>query len=378
MANSRVLVKPVSTGREKKQFLRLPWDLHSQDPNWVPPLRTNQKELVGYKPHPFYEVAEGQTFLAEKDGKVCGRILAIVDHAHIAEHSEKIGMFGFFESIDDQEVATGLFDAARDWLKERDLDAMRGPVNPSLNYECGLLIEGFDSPPTFMMTYNPPYYPQLFDEYGFKKSQDLLSFYGHVEMLKTQDEKMAWVIEEATRRFKMTTRRMDPKRFDEEIQTFLDIYNIALVGQWGHVPMSQSELRHAGASMKQLVVPELTSIAEVDGRPVAVAFGLLDYNPRIKKIDGKLFPFGFIRLLSNRRAIKKVRLIATMVLPEFQRWGVGLVVLQRMVPDVLDWGIETGEFSWVLESNKLSRGTLERGGAIRDKVFRIYDYPGDE
>ncbi len=369
-----LIIKPVETRRERKQFLHLPWKLYHGDANWIPPLRLNQKELVGYKRHPFYEDADVQTFLAWRGNEVCGRIAAIVNHVHNRRFKEQRGFFGFFESINDQQVATGLFDTAKAWLAERDIQSMRGPMNPSFNYEIGLLVDGFDSPPTFMMTYNPPFYEQLIEEYGFRKEQDLYAYWGHVDMLETQDKKIAFVIEESTRRFRFKLRRLDKSRFDEDIRTFLKIYNDANGAHWGFVPMSEGEIRHMSKGMRHLITPEMTSFAEVDGRPVGAVFGMLDYNPRIKQINGRLYPFGFLKLLWNRRAIKRMRVLAAHVLPEYQRWGLGLVLLQRLVPDILEWELEEVEFSWVAESNHLSRGTLERGGAKLIKTYRIYDY----
>ena len=192
-----LVVKAVQSRREKSQFLELPWRLHRDDPNWIPPMRFLQKELVGFKPHPFYDDAESQAFLAFRDGEPCGRILAIVNHAHNRRYNDQLGFFGFFESIDDPPTAAGLFDAARAWLAEKNLLTIRGPVNPSLNYECGMLIDGFDSPPTIMMTYNPSYYPRLLDEYGFRKSQDLYAFSGNIDMLQTLDQKLVSVFKQA-------------------------------------------------------------------------------------------------------------------------------------------------------------------------------------
>jgi len=371
---SSITVTCVETRHQKKQFLSLPWQLHREDPNWIPPLRMNQKEMVGYKHHPFYDDAEIQTFLTMRDGGVCGRIGAIVNHAHNRRYKDETGFFGFFESVDDQEVADSLFDAAGQWLKDRGMTTIRGPMNPSFNYEIGLLIEGFDSPPTFMMTYNPPFYEKLIDNYGFEKEQDLFAFWGHIDMLETQDTKLQFIVDEATRRFNFDLRRMNISKLDEEVRTFLRIYNDANGNHWGFVPLSESEIKHMSKSMRFLMAPEMTALAEVDGRVVGVAFGMLDFNPRIKQIDGRLFPFGFLKLMMNRKAIKRVRLIATHVVPEYQRWGLGLVLLSRLVPDVKAWGIEEGEFSWVAESNHLSRASLERGGAKRDKTYRIYDY----
>ncbi len=373
MSDQPVTVKPVSTRSEKKLFLSFPWKHYKGDQYWIPPLRINQKELVNYKRHPFYDDADIQTFLAYRDGQVCGRIAAIIDHAHNRYNKEQRGMFGFFECIDDQQVANALFDACRDWFSERDIKDMRGPMNPSMNYECGLLIEGFDSSPTFMMTYNHSYYQKLVEGYGFEKSQDLFAFYGHVDMLETLDEKLHFVAGEAVKRFNLTVRMLDRKRFREDVTTFLDIYNKSLPGQWGFVPLSNGELKHVAGGLKQLIIPEMTSIAEDEDGPAGVVFGLLDYNPLIKEIDGRLFPFGFIKLLTKRKHIDRVRLISTNVLPKYQRWGLGLALMSRIIPTAISWGIKDAEFSWVLESNKLSRGTLERGGAQLIKTYRIFD-----
>ncbi len=363
----------VQSRGDRKRFLHLPWQLYGDDPNWIPPLQQNQKELVGFARHPFYEHADAQAFLAVRNGKPCGRVLAIIDQAHNRKHNEQRGFFGFFESVDDLKVASGLFDAARAWLAERGMQAVRGPVNPSMNYTCGLLVDGFDSPPTFMMTYNPPFYGQLIEQCGFQKAQDLYAFWGHVDMLETLDKKLDFVVHEATRRFDIKVRRMQKKRFRQEIELFLEIYNRSMDGNWGFVPLSEGELHHFGKELRHLIVPEMTTFAEVEGRAVGAVFALLDYNPRVKKINGRLFPFGFLRLLWNKRGIKRIRIIAANVLPEYQRWGVGLVLLKSLVPDVLDWGIEDAEFSWVLESNHLSRASLERGGAKLWKTYRLYD-----
>lgn len=373
-SNQPVQVIPVQTRADRKRFLEFPWQHYHGDPNWVPPLRTSQQELVNFRPHPFYENAEIRTYLAVRDRQVVGRIAAIVDHAHNRYHEENRGIFGFFESINDQTVANALFDACRQWFTEQGIQDMRGPLNPSMNYECGLLIEGFDTPPTFMMTYNPDYYQALIEGYGFAKVQDMYAYWGNLEMLGGLDEKMHFVAGEALKRFNLGLRKLDTRHFARDVRTFLDIYNKSLPGQWGFVPLSEGELKHLSGGLKHLIIPELTSIAEDETGAVGVVFGLLDYNPLIRKIDGRLFPFGFLRLLFGRKRITRVRLISTNVVPQYQRWGLGLVLMARMVPEAIEFGLQEAEFSWVLESNKLSRGTLERGGAERIKSYRIFDY----
>ncbi len=364
---------PVESRRDRKLFFNLPWELYRGDPNWIPPLRLVKKELLNFKHHPFYDDAEIRHFLALRDGKPVGRVAAIINHAHNRWYHEQRGFFGFFETVDDIEVAGGLFDAARAWFREHGIEAVRGPVNPSLNYEIGMLTEGFDDPPWFMMTYNKSYYPRLMDQYGFRKAQDLVAFWGHLDMLEEVSRRLYALSHIVLERFQLKCRPMDTSRFYEEISTFLHIYNKSLANTWGFVPMSSGEVKKQAAGMKQMLVPELTTVAEVDGKPIGTMFGLLDYNPRIKQIDGRLFPFGWLKLLRNRKAIKRLRLISTNVLPEYQSWGVGIALVARLVPDALAWGINEAEFSWVLESNDLSYKTLKKGGAKVSKQYRIYD-----
>jgi GNAT superfamily N-acetyltransferase len=370
---NQIEITPVQNRKDRRDFMELLWQLYKNDPNWIPPLRRNQEELVGFHKHPFYDDAEVQTFLARKEGKVVGRIAAIINHGHNRRFEEKRGFFGFFESIDDPAVSTGLLNAAEQWNKSKGMTDIRGPVNPSLNYEVGLLVEGFTTPPTFMMTYNPSYYERLITSCGYEKTQDLYAFDADVSMLPTLDPKLQFVVEEVKRRFRVNVRPMNIRRFREEVNLFLDVYNKSLVGTWGFVPFSASEIQHLSATMKHLLVPELTTVVEVDGKPVGAGLGLLDYNPLIKKINGRLFPFGFLTLLFKRRTIKTLRLMSANVLPEWQKWGLGLVALERMQPAAIEFGITNGEFSWVLESNHLSRKTLERGGTRRAKTYRIYD-----
>jgi GNAT superfamily N-acetyltransferase len=371
---SPLVVKPVTSWWQRRQFLNVPWEIYSGDPNWVPPLRGNAKEMVNYTKHPFYDTAEIQTFLAYRNGTPVGRVAAIVNHAHNERYKEKRGFFGFFESEDSQETADALLDAAREWLRAKGMTAIRGPMNPSMNYECGLLIEGFEEPPTFMMTYNRPYYQRLIENYGYLKVEDMVAFWGHIRMITGLDQKMLFIINECKSRFDITLRRLDPKHFDRDVRIFLDIYNKSLVSTWGFVPISESETKAMAHGLKMLIVPEMTAIAEIEGKPVGAVFGLLDYNPRVKEIGGRLFPFGFLKLLFNRKALKRIRLISTNVIPEYQKWGVGLLIVSHLWPAVEAWGIEEAEFSWVLESNTLSYGTLKRGGAQITHKYRIFDY----
>lgn len=371
--SDEVRCEPVQTRRDEKAFLKLEREVYQGDPHWVPPIWQVRREMVGFKPHPFYEDADRQAFLVRRGDQVVGRVLAIVNHAHNRRYEEKRGFFGFYECLDDVDASNELLLTASRWLRDQGMTDVRGPVHPSLNYEVGLLVDGFDSPPTFLIPYNRDYYGRLIETFGFEKVQDLFSYEAHVDILNDLDPKLAFVIKEATRRFKVKCRAIDRRNFAKDVRSFLEIYNLSLQQTWGYVPMSESEISHQSKGLKHLIVPEMTSIAEIDGRAVGAGFGLLDYNQIIKKIDGRLFPLGWLKLMTGKRKIDRLRVISTNVLPEYQKWGLGLVTLAHVLPEAVAFGIKIGEFSWVLESNSLSRGTIERGGAERTKVHRIYD-----
>jgi GNAT superfamily N-acetyltransferase len=369
-----VEVRPVANWSDRRAFVNLPWTLYRNDPNWVPPLRLLVKELVGYSRHPFHEVAEVTTFLAWRDGVVCGRVAAIVNHEHNRMYHEKRGFFGFFESIDDPRVAHALFDAAQKWLAARDIHLIRGPANPSMNYECGLLVDGFESPPTFLMTYNPPYYERLIVSYGFRKSQDLFAYTGNREQLPKVEDQLGGLADQAQARCEAVIRPMHGTKKDIEI--FLELYNRSFEAMWGFVPLSRHEMTEFVTTLKWLVDPQLAMVAEVDGRGVGAVIGLPDYNPRIKKINGRLLPFGFIRLLAKKKDIRRIRVISINVLPEFQRWGLGLVLLRALVPKAMEMGIEEAEFSWIAESNTLPRIGMEKAQVKLTKTYRMFDLDG--
>lgn len=371
---SDLIVRPVATRRQKRQFLEFPWSLYRDNPHWIPPLRGEEKGLVGYRHHPFYDVNRVQTFLAFRGEEVCGRVAAILNWVHVEHRNERRGFFGFFECVDDQQVANGLLDAVRQWLAWEEIHCMRGPTNPGINYALGTLIDAFDSPPTFMMPYNPDYYARLIEGYGFRKVQDFYAYYGDLTMLPESTAQVGLLAEQIRQRFNIKTRMLDKSRFLEEVEQFLDIYNRSMYKHWGFAPMSSAEVRHMAKGLRHLVLRELTAAAEIDGQVVGAVFCLPDFNPVIKRIDGRLFPFGFLRLLWAKRRVKKVRLLAANVLPGFQLLGVGLVLLRALVPQGMPLGYEEVEYSWVAESNAMSRGALEKGGAERVKTYRVYDW----
>ena len=366
-------IAPVHSKSQQRQFIDLPRILHANDKNWVPRIMASEKELVGFAKHPFSEQATSQAFLACSDGVPCGRIVAIDNSIHATQYpNDSIGFAGFFESTNEHAIANGLFDKASNWLRERGFSIMRGPVSPSMNYEAGLLVDGFDKPPTFMMPYNPKYYVKLWEQYGFTKSQDMFAFVGNQEIYDTADKALA-IAEQAAERFGATFRQIDRKNFVSEVQTFLRLYNSASASTWGFIPFTENEIVFLANELKHLIVPDLTSFMIVDGKTVGATFGLLDYNPIVKRIRGKLLPFGFLSILFGRKAIKKSRCMSINILPEFQRWGLGLCLLNEYLKQGSKKGIRDVEFSYVLESNHLAASSLAKAGNKREKTYRVYD-----
>ncbi len=363
----------VQNRQQQNSFLDLPEQLHSGDPNWVPRIRASEKELSGFAKHPFNDSARSSAFLAVMNNQPVGRIVAINNQIHNKTHPGKpTGFIGFYESANDPEIAKALFEAAFDWLRTEDLHWVRGPVSPSMNYEAGLLIKGFDKPPTFMMPYNPAYYVDQWEECGFRKTQDMFAFRGDLSMYDSATK--AWAIaDQAATRFGATFRRIDNRRFLEDVKTFLRLYNLASASTWGFLPFSENEIQFLAKELRHLIIPELTSFMMVDGKTIGATFGLLDYSPIIKSIRGRLFPFGFLKILFSRRRIKKSRCMSINVLPEYQKWGLGLCLLNRYLKQGSANGIKDVEFSYVLESNHLAASTLTNAGVEKEKIYRVYE-----
>jgi hypothetical protein len=376
-----VVVRPVASRRDRRRFQRLAWSIHAasapapgaRDPDWVPPILAQERQLLGWGNHPFFDHAEGVTLLAERDGRTLGRLAVLVNHVHNRKYDEQRGFFGFFECVNDAAVASALFEAGDAWLRQRGMTAVRGPVNPSLNYTCGLLVDGFDRPPCFLMTYNPPYYATLLESCGFAKSQDLYAYEMDTGLLAAITERYKPAVLAALERSKIVIRPFNKRKYQQEIQTYLDIYNRSLEGTWGFTPLQPREARHIASELRHIIVPQFAVFAEIDGKPVGALLALLDYNQILRKLNGRLFPFGFVRLLTGRKHITAARVMAMTMVPGYQSAGLSIVLMDNLVVAATHWGIERYEFSWVLESNANSRGTLERLGTKITSTYRIYD-----
>jgi GNAT superfamily N-acetyltransferase len=366
-----LIVRPISSKQDTMAFIRFLWKIYRNFPAWVPPLMMDRKKLMDRTKNPFYKHADAEFFLAEHEGEVLGRIAAIINHNHNKEHSENIGFFGFFECINDQTVANALFDAARKYLLARGVTAMRGPVNPSVNDEIGLLIEGFDLSPTVMMTYNPPYYINLIEKYGLNKVKDLYAYF--LDQKTVYTERFNRAHELVKQRQKLTFRTFDKKHFAEEVEKVKNVYNQAWAKNWGAVPMTGEEFDALAADLKQVLVPELIIFAEKDGRTIGFSLSLPDINVALKyNKNGYILP-GLYHLLTKKKKIELVRVIVLGVIPEYVNTGAGAALFFETAVNARKLGYKYGEASWILEDNERMVKSAEAMLGKISKRYRIYE-----
>ena len=368
-----VSVSPVRGGGDLSRFIRFPYRHYAGHRHWVPPLLLDQKELLNRNRHPFYKEADAEFFLARRDGDVVGRIAAIHNRAHNEFHQDRVGFFGFFESEPHLETARALLDAAAGWCAARGLESLRGPTNPSTNYECGLLVDGFDSPNVFMMTYNPPYYPQLLEGYGFTPAKDLLAYWLTDE--NGFPEKLASISDRVLQKSGLAIREVRLDRMEEELDRIFSVYNNAWSRNWGFVPMSKAELAVMAAGLKWVLDPRICYLLEKGDQPVGFLFAMPDLNRVLIRMSGRLLPFGWLRLLRDRRRLSVCRVIALGLSREYQSYGYTAALYRKIVTDGTDAGYHQSEISWVLEDNLMMNRAAEMLGARLYKRYRIYEKP---
>ncbi len=364
-------VEPISAKRDTLPFIKFAWQIYRDYPHWVPPLLMDRKKLMDKEKNPFYKHAEAEFFLARRNGEIVGRIGAIINHNHNKEHNENIGFFGFFECVNDQQVADTLFGTANSWLKKRGVTALLGPASPSVNDEYGLLIDGFDKPPVVLMPYNPPYYVTLIEKAGFIKVKDLYAYL--VKEENVFSEKFVRVAELVRQREGLTIRSLNMKDFKNEIQLIKDLYNRAWQYNWGAVPMTSEEFDALAKDLKPVVVPELILIAEFKGEPVGFSLSLPDLNMALKyNKNGKLLP-GLVYMFLHKKKINLVRIIVLGVVPEKMKTGAGTLLLYETGKRGTEMGYPFGEAGWVLEDNTMMNRAAEFMNGVRYKTYRIYE-----
>lgn len=367
-----IKVFPISSSKDKMRFIKFLWKIYKDDPHWVPPLIMDRKKLIDTKKNPFYEHAQIELFLAEKNGEVVGRIAAIKNDLHNEVHKDKVGFFGFFECINDQQVANLLFDAAKAWLKDKGLTAMRGPANPSSNDEYGMLLEGFDDEPRLLMTYNPEYYLTLCDNYGLKKEKDLYAY--KLENKKVSaSEKLKRGAQIVRDRYGLQISSLNMKNFKKDLEKVKYVYNKAWSLNWGFVPLTENELDAMAKDLKPLAEPSLVLFGEIKGELVGFALVMLDYNQVFKEMrNGKLLPFNFLKLFTKKKNITWSRILTLGIIPEHQKKGLDAVFYWEIVKRAESLGILLGEASWILEDNDMmNKGAKLMNGELYKK-YRIY------
>ncbi len=366
-----IKIKKVETKSDLNIFIKCQWKFYKNDPYWVPPLLMERKTLLSKEKNPFFKNAEADYFIAYRNDEIVGRIAAIKNDMHLKYHNDNSGFFGFFECINDQEVANALFDTAKKWLKEKGLSSMLGPANPSSNDEWGMLLEGFDDPPRLLMTYNPKYYLDLCSNYGMIKAKDLLAY--KLENHKVMgSEKLKRVQQLARDRYKLKISQLDMKNFTKELEKVKFVYNKAWAPNWGFIPMTDEQIDAMAKDLKPLVEPSLVLFGEIDNQLVGFALVMLDYNHIFRQMNGRLLPFNFIKLFTKKKEIKWARIITLGLIPEHQKKGLDAVFYWEIVNRAHNVGIDLGEASWVLEDNEMmNRGAVVMGGDPYKK-YRIW------
>jgi hypothetical protein len=370
-------IEPISRSkRDLSRFFDVADSVYAGDPNWVPPLRDDVAKVFSSK-NPFFHHAEIQLFVAHRGDADVGRIAAVLDRAHNEFHGEKTGFFGFFESVNDREVSDALFDAAARWARDRGMRILRGPANPSLNDEAGLLVEGFDSPPILMMTYNPRYYVDLVDAAGFTKAKDLLAYW--FEIGKEPLARFMRINERFRKRNRdITVRKVSKKSLAADLPKIREVYNDAWEKNWGFVPMTPAEMDFMAARLKPLLDENFLFLGEAkrpDGtlEPVAFMLSLPDYNQAIQPLGGRLLPFGWLKFLLGIKKITRLRVVTLGLKKDYRMRGIQSLMFEEGLRASLNRGFTGCEVSWMLEDNDLVLRSVRLWGGKPYKTYRMYD-----
>jgi len=372
--SNELCILPVRTQKDLGRFIRVPWSIYAGDPCWIPPLLIERKEHLSAK-NPYFRHAKWQAWVAVRNGKPVGRISAQVDQLRLERYQDETGLFGFLEAIDDPATFRLLLEAACDWLREHGMKRVQGPFNLSINDECGLLVEGFETPPSFMMGHARPYYAGRIETLGYSKARDLLAY-----RLDTD-----FVIPGAMRKLtaksskRITVSPMRRTHLKEELGILRDLFNNAWANNWGFVPFTREEFDELGRNLARLVPEDFIQIAAVDGKPAAMTVVLPNLNEAARDLNGRLLPLGWLKLLwrLKRHKLRTARITLMGVRQEYQNSALGIALAYKVMDairlPVIRQGINEVEMSWVLEDNSNMRHIIESLGADPYKRYRIYE-----
>jgi len=355
---------------ELKEFIKLPWKVYEGNPYWVPPLIKEQEKILT-PVNPFFKHSDVALFMAKDNSTPVGRVAAIVDYNYQDYYKEKAGAFGFFESIDDYEVTSALFYQVVGWLRTKKVETVIGPLNPSTNEECGLLVEGFRKSPFIMMPYNHSYYLRFLEKYGFKKERDLLAY--EISIANEDSDSKWFALSEGAKKRGIEIRPINFRNLRREVEIIRDIYNSSWGENWGFVPMNNDEMLWMGERLKSLARPELILIAEIKGDPAGFVMALPNYNQVLKKLNGSINPVGAVKLFWNSRKIKELRFITLGIKEEYRRNRYLSLLYYEFIKNARAKGYQMAEISWVLEDNLIAKNSvIKHLNARISKRYRIY------
>jgi hypothetical protein len=377
MSSAPVTIRPVVTKKDKKAFVDLAWEVYKGDPAWVPPLKDEVHGLITPGKNPWFEHAKAQLWLAERGGKVVGRISAQVDELVQVHMGQGTGQWGMFEVLDG-EAAAALIETSEDWLRAQGMTRALGPISLSIWDEPGLEIEGFDEPPTAMMGHHRPEYQGWVESAGYEKAKDLITY--ELDIRHWDDPMIDRLITMGERNPRIRIRMVDKSRFKEEARLILNLLNDAWSNNWGYVPLTEAEINYAGKKLKPIIFNELVRIAEVDGEPVAFMLTIPDINELIKDLNGELFPFNWIKLLWRLRKPRARRLRVPLmgVAKKLHHTRLATQLAFMMIEytrrdGTTKYGATHGEFGWILEDNKGMLSMAQLPGAEVNHRYRIYE-----
>jgi hypothetical protein len=356
--------------RQLARFVDFPYTLYSRDPHFVPPLRRDEFRRFDRRHNPFLEHADIVPFLALDGSRVVGRIAAIDDRLHNQVHQEAVTWFGFLEAAD-AEIARQMLGAVEAHAQSRGSTAVRGPVHPSMHEAVGLLVDGFDGDPYALMAYNPPSYPGFVEGAGYRRVKDLFAW--DLDLADPAPARIVRIAERVRARHDIHVRTVDLKRFDDELEILKGIYRKAWEDNWGFVPPTDAEIRQLAVELRPIADPELVLFAEMHGTPVACAVTIPDVNQVLKRMNGRLFPFGVVHFLRRQRIITRVRMLLLGVLPEVRRIGLYPLLIAEARERTVRRGYTRAEVGWTLEDNALVNAGIEAVGGRRYRTYRLYE-----
>ena len=373
VSKAKVEIYKVMQKKELNRFIDFPHDLYADDPCYVPEIRMAIAEMLDPNKNPFFEHSSADLFLAYKAGKVVGRIAAIRNNNYNKFHQSNVGFFGFFDVIDDYAVAEALLKKAFKWNKEQGFSAVLGPVNFTTNDTAGLLVEGFSMPPSVQMTYNKPYYVDFVERYGLKKEMDMHAYWIPTAEADNKSVRLAERLKERLTRRGVSFRLINLKNFKEEAKKIKAVYTAAWEKSWGFVPPTDKEFEYMAEGLKMILDERYCYIAEAEGKVVGFAVGLPNINEiLIKNKRGRLFPFGWFRLLWGKKKVTSLRIILLGVVEEFRKSGLEAVFFADFIQNAKKNGLRGGEASWILESNKMMQTAAQKLNGKPYKTYRIY------